>query len=176
MGPCPHWEKHPALLIRISCRFPAAAAPVRKALTYCSTSPWVGQVSPEVQTNTCRSYCPTDPAPMVPPRPRRPSPPRSTTRPLPPRDELLDPFPHGVHDLRLGHLPDDRALPEDQADALASGHADVGGPRLAWAVDLAAHDGHADLLVQPPELVPARLGQRPEVPVRAPARGARDEG
>src|SRR2546426_3311194 len=57
-------------------------------------------------------------------------------------DELLDFFPHGLDDFAFGHLPDDLAPPEDQADAPATGDTDVGGARLAGAVDLAPHHGH----------------------------------
>src|SRR4029450_1029507 len=58
MGPWPHCEKQPALLMRPPVCVPAVAAAARRVLTYFSTSPCVGQVSPEVQTKTWHLYCP----------------------------------------------------------------------------------------------------------------------
>src|SRR5262245_28353401 len=58
MGPWPHCEKQPALLMRTSTWRPAASTPARSVLTNFSTSPWVGQVSPPVHTNTWRAYWP----------------------------------------------------------------------------------------------------------------------
>src|SRR5258705_6204583 len=58
MGPWPHCEKQPALLMRTSACLPACAAAVRRILTYFSTSPCCGQVSPEVHTNTWQLYWP----------------------------------------------------------------------------------------------------------------------
>src|SRR5438034_11802113 len=56
IGPCPHCEKQPALLIRTSSLRPAFAASPRRYFTNPSTSPWVGQVSPPVHTKTWTRY------------------------------------------------------------------------------------------------------------------------
>src|SRR5207253_497125 len=50
-------------------------------------------------------------------------------------------LPQRVHDLRLRHLAHDLALPEDQADPPATGHADVRAAGLPGAVDLAVVQG-----------------------------------
>src|SRR6476646_2624623 len=103
MGPCPHWEKQPALLTRTSTWRPAVATPVRSVFTYFSTSPWTGQLSPTVHTKTCRSYGPT---------PR--------TVPL----EESDPFEvvverehHEQHEEREPHLLSHLSLPDGQRPA-----------------------------------------------------------
>src|SRR5215470_4575641 len=62
MGPWPHCEKQPVLLMRTSTCFPAFCTPARRTFTYFSVSPWVGHVSPLVHTNTWHSYWP-----MIPP-------------------------------------------------------------------------------------------------------------
>src|SRR5262249_3131739 len=59
MGPFPHCEKQPDLLIRIWTWSRARATSPRRYLTKASVSAWVGQVLPVVQTKTCRSYWPT---------------------------------------------------------------------------------------------------------------------
>src|SRR5215467_12524763 len=62
MGPWPHCEKQPVLLMRTSTCFPAFCTPALRTFTYFSVSPWVGHVSPLVHTNTWHSYWP-----MIPP-------------------------------------------------------------------------------------------------------------
>src|SRR5712691_1542685 len=48
----------PASLMRTSSLSPALSASPRRCFTNCSTSPWLGHVSPLVQTNTCVRYWP----------------------------------------------------------------------------------------------------------------------
>src|SRR5438094_5235951 len=73
IGPWPHCEKQPALLIRTSVFRPDFTASSRRYLTNCSTLPWVGQESPDVHTKTWLSYCPISrPPPPLTSRPCAP--------------------------------------------------------------------------------------------------------
>src|SRR5262250_359438 len=125
IGPCPHCEKQPALLMRTSTCLPAWTAPARKTLTNFSTSPCCGQVSPEVHTNTWQRYCP-----MSLPRLSE-----EAVKDVEPRQVVV----HGVHhehhqqhepdllrDLALAHgdgPPEDRlADEEEQVAAVEHGH------------------------------------------------------
>src|SRR2546427_1639699 len=90
-------------------------------------------------------------------------------------DELVDFLAHGLDDILLGHLADDLAALEDEADPTSPGHADVGGARLARTVDLAPHDRDVNLLVESLELVLDLLRQLDEVDVGPTAGRARDE-
>src|SRR5215470_14348457 len=92
------------------------------------------------------------------------------------RDELVDLFTHGAHDVRLGHLTDDLTTLEDETDPAAAGDADVRCARLAGPVDLTSHHGDVDLFVQTAELVFHFLREPDEIDVGASARGARHEG
>src|SRR5262245_45270294 len=131
MGPCPHCEKQPALLIRTSVLRPARRASARRNLTCASTSPRVGQSSPLVHTNTCVLYWPIKLS--LGPRSGGPSGRRLGGLSL--RDEPIHFLAHRLHDVLLGHLPDDLAVLEDEPDAAAAGDADVGDARLAGTVD-----------------------------------------
>src|SRR5215470_316281 len=62
MGPWPHCEKQPVLLMRTSTCFPAFCTPALRTFTYFSVSPWLGHKYPLVHTNTWHSYWP-----MIPP-------------------------------------------------------------------------------------------------------------
>src|SRR5438093_4690377 len=58
IGPWPHCEKQPALLIRTSPWRPALTTSPRRYFTKSSTLAFVGQSSPLVHTNTWTSYWP----------------------------------------------------------------------------------------------------------------------
>src|SRR4051794_29368961 len=91
--------------------------------------------------------------------------------------KLLHFFHESVDDLRFRHFADHLALLEDQADALATRHPEIRGPRFSRAVDLTTHYRHVDVQVA--------IGhhslldffcQTDKIDVSAPARGASNEG